>query len=58
MIENGSSAREIRKYLFDYICSLNNVERLKKIFMKEGVSEEQVEKWAQEAINEAVEEAP
>ena len=50
MIENGSSAREIRKYLFDYISSLNDIDRLKKVFIKQGASLKEAEKWAQEAI--------
>jgi DNA-binding PadR family transcriptional regulator len=53
MIENGSSAREIRGYLFDYISSLNDVDRLKKFFMKRGASLNKAEQWAREAIEEA-----
>jgi predicted transcriptional regulator len=53
MIENGSFMREIRRYLFNYILSLNSIDKLKNLYMKHGISEKLAERWARETIEEA-----
>jgi hypothetical protein len=53
MIENGSSMREIRRYLFNYILSLNSIDKLKNLYMKHGINEKLAERWARELIEQA-----
>jgi DNA-binding PadR family transcriptional regulator len=53
MIENGSFMREIHRYLFNYILSLNSIDKLKNLYMKQGISEKLAERMARETIEEA-----